>query len=357
MRVCQFNFNNEVDTITIHIEEDGRVSVPGENNQILATYNSVQQLAEMYALARDVKNENLKNWTLLQHGDAYSFVLRAGTAGVYVSDVEDQLENVFASLAGEYHALNIARAKEQIMADSAVDLVDALVHCSETAVANAVYDAMEAVITGTEGETAEAEDEVEVDTRTEMEKYIDEMEETVPGSIKFFAALIGLPADTEKEAVTAAFSESIAFSNVRTLKAVFDNAINDTMNEGIGVNTRLDALTVMTQTAIGSVDNEAKSRIMTSARMAKRNSLNISVDIVGAQHIRHTAEIIPLENLETADLLMRDNIPYIVRFSDTIDAELEAERDAAAQAEDYEAAQAEDYEAEYEEEYDDEEEY
>ena len=95
---------------------------------------------------------------------------------------------------------------------------------------------------------------------------------------------------------------------------------------------------------------------MTSARMAKRNSLNISVDIVGAQHIRHTAEIIPLENLETADLLMRDNIPYIVRFSDTIDAELEAERDAAAQAEDYEAAQAEEYEAEYEEEYDDEEE-
>ena len=74
MRVCQFNFNNEVDTITIHIEEDGRVSVPGENNQILATYNSVQQLAEMYALARDVKNENLKNWTLLQHGDVLVYM-------------------------------------------------------------------------------------------------------------------------------------------------------------------------------------------------------------------------------------------------------------------------------------------
>ena len=332
MKRCQFNFNNEVDTFEIHVEDDGRVIVPGENGP-LAEYDSVQQLAEIYAQARDVKPENLKNWTLLEHGNVYSFVLRAGTAGVDVCDVEVQLEEVFTSLSGKYHALSIARAKEQIMRDGTVDLTDALVHCDETEIARDIYDAMEAFINGdmVTGHAVAAMVE-DVDNRTPLEKYIDRMEET-PGAIGFFATLVGLSADTAKEDVVAALAGNIAFSNVESLKAVFDNAVSAAINEGIGVNCVNDALTVMTQTAFGIKDDAIKNRLAVTTRMAGRSKVNVSVDIVGETHIRHTAELISVEELEGADLFVRDNIPYIVRFSNTIDAELEAERDGAAATE------------------------
>lgn len=329
MKVCQFNFNNEVNTFTIHVEDEGenkgKVTVPGENGTVLAEYDSVEQLAEIYAQARDVKPENLKNWVLLQHGDVYSFVLRAGTAGVNVSEVEEQLENVLTSLGGTHHALSIARAREQIMADGTVDLVDALVHCSETEVARDVYDAMSAVINGTEA--VEEAVEEEVDNRSDLEKYIDSMEE-VPGALNFLAVIAGLTAGAEKAEVLEALNNSFALSHVNSLKAVFDNAVNDAIQEGIGVRNSADALTVITQTAAGDKDENAKARLIAATRMAGRDKVNISVDIVGSKHIRHTAEIVPLDEVEVADLLVRDNVPYIVRFSDTIDEELEAERDA-----------------------------
>lgn len=334
MKVCQFNFNNEVDTFTIHVEEDGRVTVPGENEQILAEYDNVQQLAEIYAQARDVKPENLKNWVLLENGNVFSFVLRAGTAGVNVSDVEEQLEQAFTSLNERFHALSIARAKEQIMADGTADLTDVLVHCTETEIANAVYDVMEAIINGTAdtSETAPAEE----DTRTDLEKYVDEMEE-VPGAITFLASLVGLTADVEKTALVEALGNSYALSNVNSLRELFRNAVNDTINEGIGVNNVADALTVITQTVAGVKDNAVKDRMTVAARMAGRDKVNVSVDIVGSKHIRHTTEMVSLVELTGVDLFVRENVPYIVRFSDTIDDELEAERDAAAEREAREA--------------------
>lgn len=335
MKVCQFNFNNEVDTFTIHVEDNGRVTVPGEDGQVLAEYDSVQQLAEIYAQARDVKPENLKNWVLLENGDVFSFVLRAGTAGVNVSDVEEQLEQIFTSLNGRFHALSIARAKEQIMADGTADITDALVHCTETEIANAVYDAMEATINGTAdvSETVPAEEE---DTRTDLEKYVDEMEE-VPGAIVFLASLVGLTADVDKAALVEALGNSYALSNVNSLREIFRNAVNDAINEGIGVNNVADALTVITQTVAGVKDNAVKDRMTVAARMAGRDKVNVSVDIVGRVHIRHTAEMVSLVEITGVDLFVRNNSPYIVRFSDTIDEELEAERDAAAEREAREA--------------------
>lgn len=329
MRVCQFNFNNEVNTFEIHVEDDGRVTVPGEGGQVLAEYDSVQQLAEIYAQARDVKPKNLKNWTLLENGNVYSFVLRAGTAGVDVASVEAQLEETLTSLAGSYHALSIARAREQILSDRTAELVDALVHCTETDVARDIYDAMSTVINGTAG--AEAASAEEQDTRTDMEKYVDSKTE-VPGALAFLALLAGVPVDSTKEEVLAALNGNFALSNVQSLRTVFNNTVNDVINEGIGVNNTTDALTVITQTASGIKDETVKNRLAVTANMAGRNAVNISVDIVGETHIRHTAEMIPIEELEAADLFVRDNVPYIVRFSDTIDAELEAERDAQEQA-------------------------
>lgn len=325
MRVCQFNFNNEVDSFEIHVEDDGRVIVPGENGP-LAEYTSVEQLAEIYAQARDVKPENLKNWTLLENGDVYSYVLRAGTAGIDVSEVEEQLEQVFENLKDSHHALSIARAKEQIMSDGTVDLTEALVHCTETDVARDVYDAMQNVIDG-EG-TDVVEEPVEEDTRSDLEKYLDNMEET-PGAISLIAFIAGLPADTEKTALLEALQNNRVLSNVENLHTLYANTISEAQTEGIGVQTVADAITVITQTAVGVKDDEVKNRLTATTRMAGRDKVNVSVDIVGRLHIRHTAELIALSDLDVVDLFVRDNVPYVVRFSDTIDGELEAERNAA----------------------------
>ena len=238
MKRCQFNFNNEVDAFEILVDEEtGRVEVRGEGEQLLAEYDSVQQMAEIYAQARDVKPENLKNWVLLQNGNVYSFVLRAGTAGVNVADVEEQLEAAIDGLAGKYHALSIARAKEQILADGTVDLTEALVHCTEAEIARDIYD----VMFPTEGTTEETTEVApvepeEVDTRSDLEKYVDDME-NVPGAIGFFATLVGLGVGATKKEVLAQLTASYVLSNVSSLRALYNNAINDAITEGIGVVT------------------------------------------------------------------------------------------------------------------------
>lgn len=357
MKVYQFNFNNEVDTFEIHVDEEtGRVEIPGDGGEIIAEYDNVQQMAEIYAQARDVKPENLKNWVLLENGNVYTFVLRAGTAGVNVADVEEQLENAFANLAGRYHALSIARAKEQIMSDGTVDLTDALVHCAETEIARDIYDVM-FTAEGTTEVTA-AEPEAEVDTRSDLEKYVDDME-SVPGAIRFLATLVGMDGDAAKEDVIEALGASYVLANVSSLRALYNNAINDAINEGIGVVCAEDALTVITQTPAAVKDDTVKTRIIQATRLAGRERMNVSVDIVGSKHIRHTAEMVSLTELEGVDLYVRNNVPFIIRFSDTIDAEIEAEMEAGHEGvaadgvgnEDYEE---DSYEDEYEDDYDEE---
>lgn len=360
MKRCQFNFNNEVDAFEILVDEEtGRVEVRGEGEQLLAEYDSVQQMAEIYAQARDVKPENLKNWVLLQNGNVYSFVLRAGTAGVNVADVEEQLEAAIDGLAGKYHALSIARAKEQILADGTVDLTEVLVHCTETEIARDIYD----VMFPTEGTTEETTEVApvepeEVDTRSDLEKYVDDME-NVPGAIGFFATLVGLGVGATKEEVLAQLTASYVLSNVSSLRALYNNAINDAITEGIGVVTAEDALTVITQTPAAVKDDTVKTRIIQATRLAGRERMNVSVDIVGSKHIRHTAEMVSLTELEGVDLYVRNNVPFIIRFSDTIDAEIEAEMEAGHEGvaadgvgnEDYEE---DSYEDEYEDDYDEE---
>lgn len=351
MRICQFNFNNEVDSFEIHIEDDGKVIVPGEDGP-LAEYDSVEQLAEMYAQARDVKPENFKNWVLLENGDVYSYVLRAGTAGLDVSECEEQLEQVFQDLEGSHHALSIARAKEQIMADGTADLTEALVHCSETDVARDVYDAMQRIFENGDAAVEPAEEE---DTRSDLERYLDEQEE-IPGALKLVAFITGLPVDTDKAGLLEALQDNRVLSNVENLSTIYSNTINDVIEEGIGVQTIADAITVITQSAVGVKDEEVKNRMSRAARMAGRDKVNISVDIVGTSHIRHTAELVALADLDGVELFVRENVPYIVRFSDTIDEELEAEREQAmAEAEQNDDAWDDGEPWDDEERYDDEE--
>lgn len=75
-----FNFNNEEYTLTIEEAADGTVSFVANGTEL--QFDNIQSLAENYALARNVKTDNLKNWVLVEDGDYYSFVLRAATAGV-----------------------------------------------------------------------------------------------------------------------------------------------------------------------------------------------------------------------------------------------------------------------------------
>ena len=80
-----FNFNNEEYVLPFEQHEDGSVTI--EVNGTNMDFASVQELAENYALARNVNTQHLKNWTLVEDGDNYAFVLRAATAGVDFFDI------------------------------------------------------------------------------------------------------------------------------------------------------------------------------------------------------------------------------------------------------------------------------
>lgn len=90
-----FNFNNEEYILPIDLAEDGTVTMQANGQEI--RFATVQELAENYAIARNVATDNLKNWTLVEDGDTFSFVLRAATAGVdFFQDDEDEYPAVYA---------------------------------------------------------------------------------------------------------------------------------------------------------------------------------------------------------------------------------------------------------------------
>ena len=86
MSTKHFNFNNEADLTPIEVNDETGVVEFTLDGQV-ATFESVQEFAEFYALARNVIPENLKNWTLTEDGNHVAFVLRAGTAGLDVDEI------------------------------------------------------------------------------------------------------------------------------------------------------------------------------------------------------------------------------------------------------------------------------
>jgi len=81
-----FNFNNEQALTPIDVDSaTGEVTfeLDGETT----TFTSDKEFAELYADARNVVADNLKNWALIEDGDTYSFILRAGSAGVDPRDL------------------------------------------------------------------------------------------------------------------------------------------------------------------------------------------------------------------------------------------------------------------------------
>jgi hypothetical protein len=86
MSTKHFNFNNEADLTPIEVNDETGVVEFTLDGQV-ATFESVQEFAEFYALARNVVPENLKNWTLTEDGNHVAFVLRAGTAGLDANEI------------------------------------------------------------------------------------------------------------------------------------------------------------------------------------------------------------------------------------------------------------------------------
>lgn len=76
MSTKYFNFRHEENLVELNVnDETGRVEVRG------VEFDSVEEFAEQYALARDVRPDQFKNWALTQNGDTYIYDLRAATAG------------------------------------------------------------------------------------------------------------------------------------------------------------------------------------------------------------------------------------------------------------------------------------
>lgn len=86
-----FNFNHEVSLLPFTQNEDGRVFVEQQGQTF--EFDDIQSLAQHYATARNVSPENLKNWTLVQDGDTYSYVMKAATGGNDDIHVEGVFQN------------------------------------------------------------------------------------------------------------------------------------------------------------------------------------------------------------------------------------------------------------------------
>ena len=121
-----FNFNNEADLTPVDVDtETGRVSLDiGDRH---SEFDSLQEFAEFYAVARNVKPENLKNWVLTEDGDQFAFVLRAGTAGLTADEISEMvrgLRNAGMSPAAIGEAIAAASSRDDASADNGVDMVE-----------------------------------------------------------------------------------------------------------------------------------------------------------------------------------------------------------------------------------------
>lgn len=336
MRTIHFNFNNEVDSFPITEEDDGRVTIHGEDGAVMAEYEGIEQFAQFYAQARDVRPDHLKNWVLVEQGDVVSYVLRAGTAGVSSEQIEELIDEAFADIqaAGTVHPLDLNRVRMELV--DVPDVMRALAQSLVPDAAKVVYDALAAKDAFVAPElTAELEEEP--DTRSKMERYLDQVLET-DQSLVFFARLVNQPDTAGKEEILAAFAASLIPYTVEMASNLYEGALTEAMKNA-GVNGRFEALLVLTQTVPGEPDGEIVSKYMVSARMAGRTAINLPVYRVGRRYIKQSAKLVPFEELVQETIYDRNGTPVVISFDDAVDDEVETELEAARA--EMEAAQAE----------------
>lgn len=329
MRELEFNFNNEVDTFHIQEEDDGTIIIPGEDGP-LATYQSLAQFAEVYAQARDVKPEHLKNWILVENGDVVSFVLRAGTAGVSADAIAEELEAALTAAEQEaFHPLDVKRLRKELI--HAEDVMDALAMSGSPDAARFVYDRLDAAnLFEPVAEEDEEEDTLPEDTRSDLERYLDTVLEE-DHTLAFFATLVNLEKTAGKEEIQAAIEASAIPYTAPMLANLYESAITKA-KEGYQVETRFDALCVMLQMAPGEPDDAVKKQIRVATEMAGRSRVNLPVYQIGRKHIEKAAALVPLEELAEQTLYQVGSAAVMIRFDETVDERAEAKLAEARQA-------------------------
>ena len=305
MRTIQFNFNNEADILVLNQEiESGIITIPGQDG---LSFETVQMFAEYYATARNIAEDRLKNWVLIEDGTVYSFVLRAGTAGIASEDIEEVLADAIEASSDNFHTLVVEGFRARV--ENADNIVDALVHDENPALAQLVYDYLV---------EADALLEPEVDERSELEIALDEALEDL-GTLAIFARSLNLPVNASKEDIM-----NLVEATNPDLVQLMDNTV-ELLTQTTEVRDIFALSALVGQVPVGKVDEEAINKLRASAGFASRDSVNIRTFQVGVRYIRDTFEYVALDELTADNVRILNGVPVVFKFDVEYDAVIEPE--------------------------------
>ena len=140
--------------------------------------------------------------------------------------------------------------------------------------------------------------------------------------------LFHLEGNASREQVVEALHASTIPYTVAMLSDLYEDAIRSARENGINVTTRMEALLVVGQEG-PDPDEDAKRKLLTAATLAGRDKVNVTSYTVGHSHIRKSATLMRLEELDAIDVFMSGNTPIVVSFDPAVDEELEREREEA----------------------------
>lgn len=94
MATVKFNFGYEQQVIEgIELNDETGV-VTFESNGVESQYESMTEFAQLFASLRGVKSDHYKNWKLIKDGDLYIYAQKAGTAGIAIGNLTDELLDI-----------------------------------------------------------------------------------------------------------------------------------------------------------------------------------------------------------------------------------------------------------------------
>lgn len=309
MRTIRFNFNNEQGILELSQNtETNVITVPGQED--LPTFTSIEEFAEFYAIARNVSADNLKNWVLREDGDVYSYVLRAGTAGISGVSIREDIEGIIEEVKGTTHFLIVQAFSRRVL--GAPDIVEALIADPDQTLAQAVYDKLN------EGGFLV---EPEVDTRSALEVHLDEVEENL-GSFALYAKALNLPVNSTREQIVAA-------ANLANMELYDLIALVDTVIETLYATTDTSNVVLLTalvaQGPVGVTDEDTVKRLVASATFAGRDGINIRTVKFGTRFVKDTSEYVLLADLDQANIRTVNGKPILFVRDAGVDTEMEAE--------------------------------
>lgn len=331
MRTIQFNFANEANTLTLNLNpETGVVTVPGADH--LPEFASVQEFAEHYALARDVVAGNLKNWVLIENGDVFSFVTRAGTAGISAGAIAEELSEAITEAKEALNVHTLAAEAFRNRVTGASNIVDALIADTDQPLAQAVYDILEA-----------KELLVEAPTVHPTKAHLDAVLEN-DGTLVLYAEALRLAPNASVDEIFAA--AEVAGMSVGNLLDARDNVI-ELLSTTARVNNIMLLSALAAQGPVGHVSENAVAKLKAAAEFAGRDKVNVRTVKIGTRYLEDTATYVNLDEIDENSVRVINDIPTLF----VVDAEIDTVVEARFAAEDAERAERQ---AEYEDTYYDE---